>query len=142
MKNAATFATSDVQIINLATDGDPNQLLTLAPGSTGDANDDAEMVLGWAVAEGLDELDAEAIGTSLDVAWLRDWIVGPTGYEAPPYDFDGDGVYDPGWVRTVADADEFAATIGEKFEVIIPQEEDIEAVNLIIRQLKEKHEKK
>jgi hypothetical protein len=125
MKNSPNFAISTRQVINLATDGLPNELLSLAPGSTGDAYDDVEMVVGWAVSEGLDELDAEAITGGADVAWLRDYVVYPQpGYEAPPF-------AGPGWVRYVADFQEFADTIGEKFEIIIPQERDVEAFDQV-----------
>jgi hypothetical protein len=117
MKTAPEFVSSTKQIINLATDGYPNYQLSLALGTTGDPATDATMVVGWAVAEGMDELDAEAIGSGADVAWLRDNIVYPQpGYEAPPF-------AGPGWVRYVADFQEFAATIDEKFEEIIPPEE-------------------
>jgi len=121
MKNSPNFVAGNKQIINLATDGLPNELLTLAPGTTGNAADDVSMVVGWAVAEGLDELDAEAIGVGADVAWLRDYVVYPQpGYQTPPF-------AGPGWVRYVADFQEFADTIGEKFEIIIPQEHDVSA---------------
>ena len=124
MKNSPNFAGASKQIINLATDGVPNELLSLAPGTTFDPYDDVEMVVGWAVAEGLDELDAEAITSGADVAWLRDYVVYPQpGYEAPPF-------AGPGWVRYVDTFEEFAATIGEKFEIIVPPEEhDVEAVS-------------
>jgi hypothetical protein len=118
MKTASTFGTSDKQIINLATDGIPNEPLTLAPGTTGDDYDDVSMVVGWAVAEGLDELDSEAITSGADVPWLRDYVVYPQpGYEAPPF-------AGPGWVRYVDTFQEFADSMGEKFEIIIPPQEE------------------
>ena len=121
MLNSPNFNISTRQVINLATDGIPNELLSLALGTTGNAYDDVEMVVGWAVAEGLDELDAEAITSGADVAWLRDNVVYPQpGYEAPPF-------AGPGWVRYVADFDEFAATIGEKFEIVVEPDRDVEA---------------
>ncbi len=136
MKTASTFDTADKKVINLATDGEPNYFLSFVPTPTWNAYTDAEWVVTQAVAQGLDELDAEGIGMTLTgLAWLRDDIVYPTGFEVPtananPYDYDGDGVYDPGWVRDVDTFQEFADTIGEKFEIIVVQEEhDVEAVS-------------
>ena len=95
----------------------------LAPGTTGNSYDDVVLVVGWAVAEGLDELDAEAITSGADVAWLRDYVVYPQpGYQTPPF-------AGPGWVRYVDTFEEFADTIGEKFDIIVPQEKDVEAVS-------------
>lgn len=123
MKGSPNFVAEGKQIINLATDGYPNELLSLAPGTTGNSDDDVVLVVGWAVAEGLDELDAEAISPGSDVAWLRDYVVYPQpGYETPPF-------AGPGWVRYVDTFEEFADTIGEKFDIIVPQEKDVQAVS-------------
>ena len=140
MKTASLFATAAKRVINLATDGVPNQpLLALtAPPSTSPPYDDAVWVVSQAAAEGLDELDAEAIAVTISgFQWLRDELVyPPPGFEVPtvnpnPYDYDGDDLYDPGWVRRVEDFQEFADTIGEKLEIIVEEVEvnDVEAVS-------------
>lgn len=65
-----------------------------------------------------DEFDAIAVGNGSgwypgpDIIWLRDSIVWPNGYEAPPFD------QGPGWVRHVDDYQEFADTIDEEFRII------------------------
>ena len=100
------FSASLKQAINLVTDGWPNNA-TLAE----TARDNAITTL--QMTEAQDEIDAEAIGAGAGVDWLKDYIVYPQpGYEAPPF-------VDPGWVRVVESADEFAETICEKMAVII-----------------------
>jgi len=65
-----------------------------------------------------DEFDAIAVGNGTggypgpDIPWLRDSIVWPDGYEAPPFD------KGPGWVRHVDDYKEFAHSIKKVFKVI------------------------
>ena len=65
-----------------------------------------------------DEFDAIAVGNGSgsfpgpDIIWLRDSIVWPNGYEAPPFD------QGPGWVRHVDNYQEFADTIDEEFRII------------------------
>lgn len=62
-----------------------------------------------------DEIDGEGIGISQDyIDWLKDEIVWPDGYEAPP--FTG-----PGWVRPIADFNDFKNTIKENFNIIFNQ---------------------
>ena len=111
MKNSPNFDPSQKQIINVATDGLPNILLPVSP--TGDGSDDVTWVRDWAYLEGLDEIDAEAIGAGPNVMWMRDGLVLPQpGTIAPPFD--------PGWVEYVPDAAAFAAAIATKFEIILP----------------------
>jgi len=111
MKNSPNFVPSEMQIINLATDGKPN--VQLPEGSTGDAADDVTLVRDMAYLDGLDEIDAEAIGADPVLTWMRDGLVLPQpGTIAPPYD--------PGWVEHVPDAATFAAAMATKFEIIIP----------------------
>ncbi|MCW3985529.1 MAG: VWA domain-containing protein [Candidatus Bathyarchaeota archaeon] len=114
MKNSPNAAIATKQIINLATDGDPNVLLPINF-TTGNAYDDVTLIRNNAASEApyLDELDAEAIGLGPDVTWMRDGVVWPQpGTIAPPHD--------AGWVEHVADADAFAEAIVHKFEIIIP----------------------
>jgi len=111
MKNSPNFDTGQMQIINVATDGLPNIVLPVSP--TGNADDDVTWVRDQAYLEGLDEIDAEAIGAGPDVMWMRDGLVLPQpGTIVPPYD--------PGWVEAVPDAAAFAAAIATKFEIILP----------------------
>lgn len=114
MKNSPNAAVAMKQIINLATDGQPNILLPVNF-TTGDAHDDVTLVRNNAAGEApyLDELDAEAIGAGPDVTWMRDGVVWPQpGTIAPPHD--------AGWVEYVADAAAFAEAIAMKFEIVIP----------------------
>lgn len=135
MKGASTFATSDKQIIHLITDGEPNVPLTYDV-STGNPSADVYAVVEWAFKfEGLDEVNAAAVGCVVSVVeWLRDYIVRPVGYQAPtananPYDYDGDDNYDPGWVYVCDDFEEFADTICENFEAMLHVEHDVAAVS-------------
>ena len=123
IKDSSYFATAERQVINLATDGVPNvrnyNATSDLDGSGGgpDAYDDVIAAKNIAVSQGLDELDMEGIGISNnDRDWFVSWVLHPQpGHVAPPFI--------PGWIRVVADADEFAATVGEKFEVIVEGEE-------------------
>jgi hypothetical protein len=111
MKNSPSFVSSEMQIINLATDGKPNVQLPSEPTTT--AADDVTWVRDMAYLEGLDEIDAEAIGGDPVLTWMRDGLVLPQpGTIAPPYD--------PGWVEHVPDATAFAEAMATKFEIIIP----------------------
>ena len=107
LSNSGYFSSSVKQAINLVTDGQPNsQAATIV------ARDNAITTL--EMTEAQDEIDAEAIGAYADEDWLKDNIVFPQpGYIAPPFN------QGSGWVRVVADADEFAETICEKFVVIV-----------------------
>ena len=118
IKSSPNFDPEGRQIINLATDGVPNvrnyNATTDLDGDEDiDAYDDVIAVVNTAVSEGLDELDIEGIAISEDARnWFRDHVLYPQpGHIAPPYI--------PGWIRVVANAEEFAQTVGEKFEVIV-----------------------
>lgn len=113
MLNSPNFGTSNKQVINVATDGGPNvrwsNVNLRDPG--GNAGTDVPDARDAAVAAGLDELDAEAIGAGAPLEAMRDLMVWPQpGTIAPPFT--------PGWVQYVADAAEFSSAIGEKFERI------------------------
>jgi hypothetical protein len=118
VKNSPNFLSAQKQIINLATDGEPNirnQNATSDLDGSGSTNydDDVIAVANNAVADGLDELDAEGIGiTNSNRDWLKSWVVQPQpGNLAPPFV--------PGWIRVVQNFTEFADTIGEKFEALV-----------------------
>jgi Mg-chelatase subunit ChlD len=119
LKSSINFASSTRQIINLATDGDPNIRNSNATsdldGSTGSPNakDDVIAVANYAMSQGLDELDAEGIGiTNSSRDWLRSYVVRPQpGNLAPPFT--------AGWIRVVANSSVFAQTVGEKFTVVL-----------------------
>jgi hypothetical protein len=114
MKNSPNFVASEMQIINVATDGLPNINITdPEPSPHGGPAADVTWVRDMAYLEGLDEIDAEAIGTGPDVTWMQNGLVLPQpGTVAPPYD--------PGWVEAVPDAAAFAEAMSTKFEIIIP----------------------
>ncbi|MCX6659377.1 MAG: VWA domain-containing protein, partial [Candidatus Bathyarchaeota archaeon] len=113
MSGSQNFQTASKQVINIATDGVPNQrwsdtnLRTPAGTSPSDVTDARNA----AVTAGLEELDAEGIGSGVDVNYLRDSVVWPQpGTIAPPFN--------AGWVQQVADAASFKSAIGHKFEII------------------------
>ena len=128
LANSPCFDASVKQAINLVTDGAPNRCSCYTGGDcgyTGSSCTDANAKLSAECAReyllatlGMtpdqDEIDAEFIGSQGSASnWLRDEIVWPEpGYYAPPFD-------DPGWVRLIANASEFAETICEKFEIIL-----------------------
>ena len=117
MAASPNFATFDKQIINLATDGNPNIRNNAATTDLDgdldvDAYDDIIATVNNAELAGLDELDVEGINI-LDplIIWFRDYCVRPQpGTIAPPFD--------PGWIQAVATAEEFAEAIKEKFEML------------------------
>jgi uncharacterized protein YegL len=119
LKSSINFATSTRQVINLATDGDPdirnNNATSDLDGSVGSPNakDDVIAVANYAMSQGLDELDAEGIGiTNSSRDWLRNFVVQPQpGNLAPPFA--------AGWIRVVANSSAFAQTVGEKFTVLL-----------------------
>ncbi len=120
LKNSPNSGSSAKKVINLATDGVPNvrnnNATTDLDGSNGSPNakDDVIATVNNAVAQGLDELDIEAIGIAeTNSDWLKNWTVYPQpGITAPPFT-------KPGWIRIVADSTEFANTIGQKMQVVI-----------------------
>jgi len=119
------------QALNLVTDGVPNRC-SCTEGNCGysgsrcngyDAQDSAECARAYAIdelemTEGQDEIDVEGIGiTDRNRDWLKNNIIFPaTGYSNPPESWPPPG---PGWVRVVEDAEEFAETICEKFEIVL-----------------------
>ncbi len=110
MKDSPNFTPQLFQVINLATDGMPNEPLS-DPRYTGDPALDVPVARDDAVAEGLDELDSEAL-VPADIDYLKDNVVWPQpGKEAPPFS--------PGWVQQVLDAVAFAKAIPHKFEIIV-----------------------
>jgi len=114
LHNSPNFDTNITQALNLATDGtpnvcDPEWLCPDAKTNAVSARDYAISLLGMDT-DPQDEIDAEGIGISdANRDWLLNSIVWPQpGNIAPPYV--------PGWVRVVANAQEFADTVCEKFE--------------------------
>ncbi|RLI24313.1 hypothetical protein DRO58_07530 [Candidatus Bathyarchaeota archaeon] len=124
IKESPNFQVAEKQVINLATDGMPNERNYNATDDLDgdgdkDAYDDVIAVVNMAVAEGLDELDMEGIAISdNDRDWFVKYVLYPQpGHIAPPFI--------PGWIMVVADAQEFADTVGQKFEAIIAPEKPV-----------------
>ena len=122
IKSSPNFPIATKQIINVATDGGANErnydaTTDLDGNGSVDAFDDVISVVDNAKIEGLDELDMEGIAITDTLRdWYKDWALVPQpGISAPPFS-------KPGWIRVVADASEFANTIGQKLEVIITEE--------------------
>jgi uncharacterized repeat protein (TIGR01451 family) len=126
LAGSPNFDPANKQAVNLVTDGQPNRCCDgTDDGSTctdAAAEDSAEaarqyLITELSLDETQDEIDAEFIGAQGDASdWLRDEIVWPEpGYYGPPFD------QGPGWVRVVEDADEFAATICEKFGALLAE---------------------
>lgn len=108
LQNSVYFSPSLQQAINLVTDGGPNS----APASE-TARDNCITTL--QMTESQDVICAEAIGSWVDVDWLRDEIVFPQ----PGCEWTGTSPTCSGWVRQVTDAEEFAETVCEKLAAII-----------------------
>jgi hypothetical protein len=113
---------ADWHAINISTDGLPNR-----PVDTATAKDAAEAAAANAVAEGIDEIDAEGVGFQpSDLQWMAgqqagsDGIVYPTpGVIVPPEPYpprppSGDF---KGFVRACADFEDYSDAIKEKFIV-------------------------
>jgi Zn-dependent protease len=85
-----------------------------------DAYDDVIAVVNDAANQGLNELDMEGIGISdANMQWFKDNVVRPQpGIFAPPFT-------KAGWVRQVADVEEFASTIGQKLQAVIKGTEEV-----------------
>jgi hypothetical protein len=125
IRNSPNYQSASKQVINLATDGMPNirnnnATNDLDGNGNVDARDDVIAAVDDATNQGLDEFDVEGIGISTaNVEWFKDNAARPKpGIIAPPFS-------KPGWVRTVADVDEFANTLGQKFQAIIGGQEEI-----------------
>lgn len=119
LSESPNFAVATRQVINLATDETPNvrndnATTDLDGNGKIDAEDDVIAVVNYAASQGLDELDVEAIGlTTTGKEWFREHVLLPQpGVLAPPFS-------KAGWVRPVANATEFASTIGEKLQAVI-----------------------
>jgi len=118
VESSVNYQTALRHIINLATDGEPtirNNNATSDLDGDGHINqyDDVIAVVNNAVSQGLDELDVEGIGiTNTARDWMKNWTVRPQpGHIAPPFV--------PGWIRVVANASQFADTLGQKFQAVL-----------------------
>lgn len=133
LENSDNFDTHR-HVFTLVTDGQPNAVYNIEDGdyrmeagSWGTNPEDYEngkastvvarnYLLGKLIVR--DEFDAIAVGNGSggypgpDIDWLRDSIVWPNGYEAPPFN------QGPGWVRHVDNYQEFANSIKKEFKVI------------------------
>lgn len=118
IESSVNFQTAVRHTINLATDGvttTRNNNATSDLDGDGHVNqyDDVIAVVNNAVSHGLDELDVEGIGIT-DTArdWMKNWTARPQpGHLAPPFA--------PGWIRVVANASQFADTVGQKFQAVL-----------------------
>lgn len=126
IRGSPNFSPAARQVINLATDEEPNVRNNNATsdldgsGGSPDELDDLIAVVNDAVGQGLDELDMEGIGLAGNVRdWFKTWVLRPQpGILAPPFS-------KPGWIRIVADATEFANTLGQKLQTIIAGESTV-----------------
>jgi hypothetical protein len=103
------FASYPRKVINLVTDGAPNEGSPTPQQAAINSRNNLISTLGMTPDE--DEFDIEFVG-SADISWFRDNIAWPEpGYDNwPPTG--------PGWIRQVSSYTEFSATICEKFELI------------------------
>ena len=118
LANSPNFATASRQVINLATDQEPNIRNHNATtdldqsGGSPTAKDDAIAVVNNAVNQGLDELDVEGIALSnSSINWFKGVVRPQPGLVAPPFTKQG-------WIRIVESPAAFANTISEKLQVI------------------------
>jgi Zn-dependent protease len=123
LRSSANYQNAAKHVVNLATDGMPNVRNKNATSDLDgdgrvDAYDDVIAVVNSTSNQGLDELDMEGISVSdTDMQWFKDNVVRPQpGIFAPPFT-------KAGWVRQVADVEEFASTIGQKLQAVIGVEE-------------------
>lgn len=98
------FDTATRQVINVSTDGHPSG--TGEPTATWAAR-------GAAVAAGVDELDAEAIGRDADIGFLAALVHPQPATLVPP------DSYSPGFVRIVGSFADFEAAMREKLGTVI-----------------------
>ena len=118
--NSAYFNTSTWHVINISTDGVPN-----VPDEGALA---AELAIANAVAAGIDEVDAEAVGTGADTTWMVTKLVYPLVGSPPSGALVPPDSYPPrppnpdfsGFVRVCDTWADYAEAIDEKFEEIIP----------------------
>lgn len=107
------FATASFQAINMSTDGEPTA-------GSPDPVTGAINARNAAVSAGVDEIDVEAIGmTSAAVTWIQDNILYPQpGNIAPPFT--------PGWLVDIVDFQDYASSLCEKFQVVVPPQPEPE----------------
>ncbi|MEM3078482.1 MAG: VWA domain-containing protein, partial [Nitrososphaerales archaeon] len=115
MHSSPNFATATKQIINIVTDGNPN-----VPSPTSTARSLVTSARNTAVSQGLDELDAEAIGTNPSINWLRDNVVYPQPGSIAAVGNPSSFV--AGWVLPISSFANFPEAISYKFEILIPAE--------------------
>lgn len=115
---SSNFATAHFQVINMSTDGEPTA-------GTPDPHTGAISARDAAVAAGVDEIDVEAIAmTPGDMTWIQDNILYPQpGNIAPPYT--------PGWLIPIADFQEYASSLCEKFQEVVPPEPEPEVEEFV-----------
>lgn len=125
MRNSPNFAATVKHVINLATDDLPtarnrNATSDLDGDGQVDARDDLIAVVNEAVNQGLDEVDIEGIALlDSERDWFKSWVACPQpGVVAPPFSKSG-------WIRIVADATEFANTLGQKLQVVVSGEGEV-----------------
>lgn len=114
----STYFTKEMKsIINIATDGEPN------PSSQGPASITAAQN---ARAQGIDAMTAEAIGSSLDVDFLRDIVFSPVngpcnncGTVLASGSTPTDPMTSNPWVLRVDSFDDFPKAIGSKVQAIV-----------------------
>ena len=107
MTGSANWATATNRVVNMSTDGVPTA-------GTPDPVTGAENARDALVAAGITELDVEAIGmAAADITWIQNNILYPQpGNIAPPYT--------PGWLIEIASFQEYAASVCNKFQQVVP----------------------
>jgi hypothetical protein len=109
IEGSPNFNEAGSRIMNISTDGQASD------------EDAAEAARDEAITV-FDEIDAEAIRTSSFVPWMKEEIVWPEPGTAHGPGFDPWPPPGPGWVRYVEDYEEYADTLCEKFQIIVPPE--------------------
>ncbi|MDJ0756141.1 MAG: tandem-95 repeat protein [Ardenticatenaceae bacterium] len=100
--NSPHFVSAENHIINLATDGAPNNAGATLTQRT------------LALDAGINQINAEAIGGA-NISFLRDQLVYPQpGYLAPPFDDSGNG-----FVIPISTFEEFADSIRQKLQFVL-----------------------
>lgn len=116
MTSSGSFATAPRQVINVATDGQPN--LNNDGITTQDEKDASFAARDRAVAAGIDEIDAEGLGVATTDDefrnFLRDFV-----WPQPGEIVDDGGTFAPGFVRMVLDIQDFRQAVREKIQAIL-----------------------
>jgi hypothetical protein len=119
IKNSANFQYASRQIINIVTDGLPgvkthNSTSDIDDSGVKDSKDDFITIMHWAIGEGLDELDVEAVGmpNSTQNWWLQWGIFPQPSSIVSPFTKSG-------WIRVSHDVTDFADTIDEDFQSML-----------------------